>query len=237
MSDGTALGPCACASALSVSKGSAQAPKESPHATKEIVRCPKDVFTRIKTLIPLQDGESEHDEDEKDAQKCTPGLFPDAGWVVAKRIGLTYHRVVLDAVSGKIVARAKPEFLGGSHMLTVERLSTVDFDADGKSEALEVLRDEGHGYDQKIVTVFRVKGATLEPMLAVPIALSNDMSAKSGADQFSYEAKYSVTKEPDGTRGLEIDGSSKGKRPQFIKDNLVLGQKRYVLHEGVFQAN
>lgn len=223
--------PCQCPSA----PPPVAAKKAVVPQTPELVPCPADFVALADRLTPRGDGDRESPaDDERQAEKCTPGLFPRPGWAIVFRRGLGYHRMVVDATTKNVIARAKLERYGGSHDISLKRLATIDFDGDGTSEILEDLEGDGHGYQYENLSVFQVNGATLATALNIPLLSDNEAAQEDPTKAERYTASYEVTKEPDGLRGLVVTGKMVKGHPPTNRSGppLSIGKKRYTWHDG-----
>lgn len=156
---------------------------------KDLVACPSDAIALAARLTPPMDDNADEGVEQESA-RCTAGLFPQPGWAIVFRRGLSHHQVVVDAGTKQVIARAEPARVSGRTVIDVHRLATIDFDGDGDSEILHVYDAAAGGEVGKHIDVLLVSGDSLE------FALRESRAANPPG--------YEITKEPNGTRGVTI---------------------------------
>lgn len=189
--------------------------KDVPHrSAKDLVPCPADAIALAMRLAPVS-----QDDMEEGSAKCTAGFFPDPGWVVVFRRALAFERLVIDAATRALVARGEPEGVSGSSGVVVVRLATIDFDGDGTSEILYEYHYDSKGYIQESLQAFQISGSTLVSVLDTTLDASNFGAAPEPGQEYAYKASYKLTKESDGTRGVDVTGAMvEGKRSNLEGD-------------------
>ena len=238
-SDGLRMGPCDCgasksspptAASAQAAAAAAQPPKDLKPSEPALMKCPGDFVARVERAVPPEEDDG---NSEREAEKCTPGLFPEPGWAIVHRAGFKYYRAVLDAQSGRLVAKARPQFENGSTSIQIKRLSTIDFDGDGKSEILEVLAYVGRkGCTGEIVSVYGVRGNQLMQLIDFR---SSSACTDTEESNFEYKGSYEITNESDGTRGILVRGHVEYGSLEATK-GLIVGKQHLRFRHGSFVA-
>lgn len=188
--------------------GEAPAAPEGKHrrTAADLVPCPDDAIALAARLTP-RPATDVGEPLAKESATCTAGLFPDPGWAVVFRRGMAHERVVIDAATRTVIARAATEQLAGGDGVEVVRLATVDFDGDGASEILHDVNYDARGYIDEELIAYKVRGDTLDKIFQTSLALNNSGAAMEDSEIESYAAQYKLMKEGDGTYGLEVTGA------------------------------
>lgn len=230
--DGRSYDKCQCSPVSTAAVATSTAPKE-----EALVPCPKDFYKLADRLTPLEK-EEVGEWQEPGGESCTPGLFPKPGWIIVFRRGFLCHRIVVDAATRKVIARAERGFYGGSHDIEVKRLATIDFDGDGSSEILEDMNHDSQGLHSEVLTVFKTRSGQLEVALQEVLQADNSDRADEPSSAFRYEATFEIPKNPDKTRAIAITGKmTKGKMPmENGAPRFVVGTKRFEWRDGKLVA-
>ena len=90
-----------------------------------------------------------------------------------------------------------------------------------------------HHYDyssgdasQQLLEAYRVRGGVLEQVMTVPLAYDVSGADPAGGGT-AYQASYELTKESDGTRGVDVTGKQVTGFPGDLPDGAVLGTGRF----------
>ncbi len=142
--------------APSVDAGTTAADGPQRWTASDLVPCPADAIA-LASRLARWSAEDAREEIESTSAKCTAGFFPDPGWVVTMRRGFSYVRLVIDAASRTVIARAEPEGVSGGGGVEVKRLATIDFEGDGVSEVLQDAVFDVHGYVQEDLIVLQMR--------------------------------------------------------------------------------
>ena len=201
-------------------------PAAPRQTARDLVACPTDAIALAARLVPADDADN-GEPLERESAKCTAGFFPAPGWVVAFRRGLSYERVVIDAATRRVIARAALDHAAGSAFITIKRLATIDFDGDGTSEILHHYEYDSGGYSEALLEAYQVRGGSLVQVFRTTLGSDNSGAEPEAGREVSYQASYTLTKEPDGTRGIEVKGRMSAGTRSDLPDGAVLGTARF----------